>query len=138
MFYSLSPRILCSKQYKDRWKDLPEQQIFILIADADTERQYDCIHICISVVDGSRLQRRCLQSRRRREHRASRVRQRVRTQTEEDHCLTLLVDRALPRWVKLSILLNLDTYCPPSCALSWPPPCPPSCPLFASSSYPPS
>lgn len=37
VFYSLSPpRILCSKQYKDRWTDLPEQQIFILIADADT------------------------------------------------------------------------------------------------------
>ena len=111
VFYSLSPpRILCSKQYKDRWTDLPEQQIFILIADADTMWQYDCIHTCISVADGSRLQRRCLQSRRRREQRASRVQQRARTQTEEDHCLILLVDRALPRWVRLSILLNPDFF----------------------------
>ena len=137
VFYSLSPRILCSKQYKDKWKDLPEQQIFILIADADTERQYDCIHIRISVVDGSRLQRRCLQSRRRREHQVLRVRRREGTQTEEDHCLTLLVDRALPRWVKLSILLNL-TYILSSFLCSFLASFLSSIVFFASSSYPPS
>ena len=61
--------------------------------------------ITISVADGSRLRRRCLQSRRRREAQVLRVRERARTQTGEDHCPTLQVARVLPRWVKLSILI---------------------------------
>ena len=62
-------------------------------------------HVITHLVSGgSRLLRRCWQSQRKREHRASRDQQRGRTRTEGDRCPSLRAARALPRCVKLFIL----------------------------------